>query len=61
MAIMKTYKMGDLPEDNVGYGKDAKSPKTADKNVIIPGSPGSLLADAPRQLSNPRGAGRCHQ
>ncbi len=30
---MKTYKMGDLPEDNVGYGSDAKSPKTADKNV----------------------------
>ena len=34
MAIMKTYNMGDLPEYNMGYGKDAKSPKTADKNVI---------------------------
>lgn len=34
MAIMKTYKMGDLPEDNVGYGKDAKSPKSSNVNVV---------------------------
>jgi len=38
MAIMKTYKMGDLPEDNMGYGKDAKSPKQSMVNVVKKGS-----------------------
>ena len=33
MAIMRTYKMGDLPEDNVGYGKDAKAEKQSMVNV----------------------------
>lgn len=37
MAIMKTYKMGDLPEDNMGYGKDAKSPKQSMINVVSKG------------------------
>ena len=55
MAIMKTYKMGDLPEDNMGYGKDAKSPKTADVNVVKKGSPLPKDQEGVYDVSAPKG------
>ena len=55
MAIMKQYKMGDLPEDNVGYGKDAKSPKTSDVNVVKKGSPLPKDGEGMHDVAYPKG------